>query len=123
MVAAGLAVAAVALFGVNTWLALSNTGAQQVLARRQEFIGQTPQLQRVVQAVAQVLAEAAVPENDGKIGVLLANNGITVRANAPAPVAGRDTAVPGPAVAPLPALSNAVPPSRPPTPPANGRTP
>ena len=99
-----LAVAAVVLLVVNTWLSFSNHDAQATLAQRQEFIGQTPQVARLIQTVATVVMETAQRDNDEKLRALLTNNGITVRYNTPAPP-----------VAPVPE-----PTSLPPTPPLPG---
>ena len=116
-----MAVAAVLLAAASIGLGVVNQADQEAFARRQEYAGQTPQVARVVQLVAQTLAEAAQRSNDETVRDLLTRTGFTIRVapsqtptppSAPAPVfSSVATPAPAPALplAPVPAANSGVP--------------
>ncbi len=84
---------------VYLYLGQQNRAAQAEVTRRQQFISQSIEFNRIDNALIQAIAAAAVSDNDGKLRDLLSANGITINPKTGAPA----VQTPAPATAPLPA--------------------
>ncbi len=84
---------------VYLYLGQQNRAAQAEVNRRQQFINQSIEFNRIDNALIQAIAATAVSANDGKLRDLLSANGIKLNPETGAP-AGQ---APPPASAPLPA--------------------
>ena len=82
--ATALASLAVLLVMVNGWLVTSNAGIRNEVAARQQYINQSVQLSRVNQELVNELGGFAL-RNNAAIKQMLAESGITVVGQAPAP--------------------------------------
>ena len=69
---------------VNGVLGLANRSTQAEVATRAQYITQTVQLDRVLQALARAAATAALNNHDTGLDDLLTANGIRYEANTPA---------------------------------------
>ena len=83
-VATALASLAVLLVFINGWLVTSNGGIRGEVNARQQYINQSVQLSRVNQELVNELGGFAL-RNNAAIKQLLAETGITVVGQAPAP--------------------------------------
>lgn len=95
-----LAAGATVLAAITIWLGVVSRSEQEALVRRHEYASQSPQLARVVQLVAQTLAESAQRSDDEPLRGLLTRTGFTIRLT-PAPVL-----MPAPVVTRTPALTS-----------------
>gem|GEM_PF-4843478 len=86
--ATGLASLAVLLVIVDGWLVSSNASIRGEVAARQQYINQSVQLSRLNQELVNELGSFAL-KNNTAIKQLLAESGITVVGQAPAPAAGQ----------------------------------
>jgi len=98
----------VALSGITLILVVAyiileqdNRSVQAEVNRRQQFINQSIQFNRVNDALIRALATTAVNDKDDKLRDLLAQNGITINAKTGAAVA-----TPGPRATDIPALGD-----------------
>jgi len=76
---------ALVLLVVNVSLANANHSAQAEIQQRQAVIAAGDKFSQLNQGIVQALAEAAVKNNDTQARELLTSQGITVKANEPAP--------------------------------------
>jgi hypothetical protein len=83
---------------VYLYLGQQNRAAQAEVNRRQQFINQSIEFNRIDNALIQAIAATAVSANDGKLRDLLSANGVTVN-----PTTGAHSEQAPPASAPLPA--------------------
>jgi hypothetical protein len=90
-----LALSGITLILVVVYLILveQNRSVQAEVARRQQFINQSIQLNRVNDALLRTLATTAVNDKDDKLRELLAQNGITIDAKTGAPVPAAESPV------------------------------
>jgi hypothetical protein len=102
--ATGLASLAVVLVIVDGWLVTSNATIRTEVATRQQFINQSVQLSRLNQELVNELGGFAL-KNNAAIRQILAESGITVVGQAPAP----GQAAPAPAGQANPAATPATP--------------
>jgi len=77
----------VVLVLVNGTLFVTNRASQADITARQQFIQQTVQLEALYREIVKALAELAVKNGDNQIIQMLATQGISVSANAPATAA------------------------------------
>ena len=82
--ATALACLAVVLVVIDGWLVTSNTSIRGEVAGRQQYINQSVQLSRLNQELANELGGFAL-KNNAAIRQILAESGITVVGQAPAP--------------------------------------
>lgn len=95
-VTTGLAVLALLLVVVNSFLIVGNEKRQADVNQRQQFINQSVQLSRVSQSLISALAQASVRTDDKEIRDMLASSGFVIQAN-PAPQAEPGASAPAPA--------------------------
>jgi hypothetical protein len=103
---AALAGVTVVLVIVNGVLFLDNQSAQREVNKRQLFINQSIQLNRIYEALVRAIAAAAVTAKDEKLRDLLAEHGITFTFTpSPGSPAAPEGASPAPSPAPEPPSS------------------
>ena len=73
-----LALAGVALAGMNMMLYQGNRAVQAEIAGRQQYIAQSVQLEGLYREIVKALADLSVKAQDGDLRNLLAGQGITV---------------------------------------------
>jgi len=73
-----LALAGVALAGMNMMLYQGNRATQAEIAGRQQYIAQSVQLEGLYREIVKALADLSVKAQDGDLRHLLAGQGITV---------------------------------------------
>ena len=73
-----LALAGVALAGMNMMLYQGNRATQAEIAGRQQYIAQSAQLEGLYREIVKALADLSVKAQDGDLRNLLAGQGITV---------------------------------------------
>lgn len=106
--ATALASLAVLLVILDGWLVTSNAAMRREVNRRQQIINQSVQLSRLNQELVNELGGFVVRNNNTAIRQILAESGITVVGQAPAPgqpapaAAGQANPAPGNPAAPLP---------------------
>lgn len=83
--ATGLASLALLLVIVDGWLVSSNGSIRAEVSGRQQYINQSVQLSRLNQELVNELGSLALKNNNTAIRQLLAESGITVVGQAPAP--------------------------------------
>ena len=75
-----LALAGVALAGMNMMLYQGNRATQTEVAGRQQYIAQSVQLEGLYREIVKALADLSIKAQDGDLRNLLATQGITVSA-------------------------------------------
>lgn len=79
--AAALAAAAAVLVIIDFTLAQANRSLQVEVNKRQQFINESIQLERVNGALVHAIASAAVNAKDDRLRDVLTRNGITINVN------------------------------------------
>ncbi len=73
-----LAILAIAVWGVANWVGRSNQDLQVERDQNQTVLNRSVQINGLNNQIAQILAQAAVQNEDKALRALLADNGITI---------------------------------------------